>query len=75
MSKKLNVRVGYSPPNPTTTQKVTFLAKAQGDVAKVEILANARLVKTCPGPECRYVGGPYPERTVTYGERLRQGGE
>jgi hypothetical protein len=40
---------------------------AHGDVAKVEILVNARLVKTCPGHKCEYVGGPYPEGTVTYG--------
>jgi hypothetical protein len=64
---KLTIKVMHKPSNPTTGQKVTFSARASGDVAKVEILVNACLVKTCPGPECRYVGGPYPERTVTYG--------
>ena len=33
MPKELKVKVGFSPSNPTTTQKITFIAQAQGKCA------------------------------------------
>lgn len=63
------IRVSYQPPNPTTSQKVTFVAQASDPdgIAKVNILVNARLVKECATSVCKYVGGPFPAGTVTYG--------
>ncbi|MFA5184967.1 MAG: Ig-like domain-containing protein [Patescibacteria group bacterium] len=56
--------------------KITFSASGSDadGVDKIELLVNARLVKTCYGSttaSCSWIGGPYADRsTVTYAARL-----
>lgn len=62
---------GYGPKD-----TVTFYANGNDSdgIDRIELLVNARLVKTCYGSNtasCSWIGGPYPDRsTVTYAARM-----
>jgi hypothetical protein len=62
------VRLHHRPSQPTTGQRVTFIARAQdpGGVAKVEIVVRGHVVKTVAGAKASYIGGPYPAGRVPY---------
>ncbi|MBD3281752.1 hypothetical protein GF391_03320 [Candidatus Uhrbacteria bacterium] len=53
--------------------QITFTANGWDDngIAKIEILVNAQVVKTCNNSNsCSYTGGPYTTETVSYGANL-----
>jgi hypothetical protein len=62
------LRVRHRPTRPRTGQRVTIVAQASdpSGVVKIEMRVNGRLVKTCSAETCSYVGGPFPQGTVTY---------
>ena len=66
MVEELSIEVSHSPSNPTTDQKVRFLAEATGNVSKVEIVINGRLATTCAVRHCHCLVGPFPAGTATY---------
>jgi len=66
MVEELSIKVGHSPSNPTTDQKVRFSAEATGNVSKIEIVINGRLATTCAVLRCHCLVGPFPAGTVTY---------
>ena len=67
------VSIFYTPPNPTTADRITFTAHAE-DASGIDIIwirVNGDWVKSCPGDYCTYTGGPYPEGEVTYEAKAR----
>jgi len=67
------VSIFYTPPNPTTADKITFTAYAE-DASGIDIIwmrVNGDWVKSCPGDYCTYTGGPYPAGEVTYEAKAR----
>jgi hypothetical protein len=64
-----DLSISYSPSVVTTDDQVTFTAIASdpSGISKMTILVNAILMKTCSSSPCVYLGGPYPEGSVTYG--------
>jgi len=67
------VSIFYTPPNPTTADRITFTAHAE-DASGIDIIwirVNGDWVKSCPGDYCTYTGGPYPQGTVTYEAKVR----
>ncbi len=67
------VSIFYTPPNPTTADKITFTAYAEdaSGIGIIWIRINGDWVKSCPGDYCTYTGGPYPAGEVTYEAKAR----
>lgn len=66
------LRLIHTPLHPGKNEKVTFTATASDPdgLKNIEILVNAKLVKTCMKSPCTYTGGPYPNyegTAVAYG--------
>ena len=62
------VSISYSPESPDTNEEVTFTTEASDDsgIKKIQIFVSGDMAHECSESPCIYVGGPYPEGTVTY---------
>lgn len=65
---KPTVNASHSPPNPSTSQMITFTATASdvGGIHRLLIWVDGDYVKECPGSPCTYTGGPYAGPRVEY---------
>lgn len=65
------IHLSISPENPTINDEITITVRAEDNsgkgLKKINILVNAQEVKACENSPCVFVGGPYPEGTLTYG--------
>jgi hypothetical protein len=65
----VELRLTHSPKNPTSQDKITFMAGASDrrDISKVEFFVNARSIGVDKVLPWRITKGPFPKGLITYG--------
>ena len=68
-TKPPEVSIDYEPSNPTSDEKIKFIAKADDEsgIGETKILVDGNIVETADDDKCTFKGGPYQkQKTVSF---------